>query len=321
MNIFDNPIINIAIAVIITWAFFAIFTSLIVEAFAQIKAERGRFMKNYLLQQLEDLPNGINWGALLYTHGNIDLLSRNPEKPTADIDPKLFAQTIVDVVANAQIVQMKTSVNTYKNQTLSDFKKAIQTLENSDVMDFLTQAMKSAELQGVTNLVLDESVVYAKLIENIENWFNQMTERLSLWYKKKTRQSLFILGLILAFIVNVDSVQLFSLYNNDPTVRKAVISYYENSPYKLKSDTNQLALKDFIKSLDTLKKETVLPIGFDNNAIKLAVLEKKNPDSTTKHFSFWWWKLIGIIISGFAASFGGPFWFDVLKKIYSVKDK
>jgi hypothetical protein len=62
MSFFNIPIINIALAIIISWALFAMLCSFAYEAFAQLKAERGRFMKNYILQQLQDFPNGINWG-------------------------------------------------------------------------------------------------------------------------------------------------------------------------------------------------------------------------------------------------------------------
>ena len=104
MNLFNFPVINIAVAIIISWALFAIFCSLVHEAFAQLKAERGRFMKKYILLQLQDFPNGVNWGSLLYMHGNVDMLSRAPGKPSSDIQPCLFAETLIDVVATAHLV-------------------------------------------------------------------------------------------------------------------------------------------------------------------------------------------------------------------------
>ena len=75
MNLLDIPILSTAIAIIISWALFALFCSYVLEAWVQIKAERGRFMKNYLYQQLMDNSNGINWAEKIYSHGTIDLLS------------------------------------------------------------------------------------------------------------------------------------------------------------------------------------------------------------------------------------------------------
>src|SRR3954467_9141103 len=104
---FSLSIISVAISLIISWALFAMLCSFIHEAIVQTKAERGRFMRRYLFKQLQDLPNGVNWASMLYLHGTIDLLSREANKPTNDIQPDVFAKTLVEVVSNAHIVQMQ----------------------------------------------------------------------------------------------------------------------------------------------------------------------------------------------------------------------
>src|SRR4051812_1873697 len=104
MNIFSITIVSIAISIIISWALFAIFCSILHEVFAQIKAERGRFMKEYLSRQLKDNSNGVNWASMLYLHGAVDLLSRTTNKPTSEISPRVFAESLIDVVGNSHIV-------------------------------------------------------------------------------------------------------------------------------------------------------------------------------------------------------------------------
>lgn len=315
MNLFSTPLINLALAIIISWALFAIFCGLIVEAFAQIKGERGRFMKDQLLDQLYDSPNGVNWGTFLYMNGNIDLLSKDPSKPTNDINSRLFAETLIEVVANAQIVKMaKGDLNksaTYYNKTLANFKRATQVLKPSKVMSVLTQALKSAELQSLQSKNDNDSEVYNKLIGNIERWYIEMTERFSLWYKKKTKKTLFVTGFILALILNVDSIQLFQSYNHNPASTEAVIRYYEESIQNSTNDSSQHArtLNEFKKDIDNLKNAATLPIGYDASVFHCA----------KSSVSFWLWKIIGILTSAFAASFGGPFWYDLLKKIYTKK--
>lgn len=95
MNLFDLPIISVVISIIITWCFLSIICSYINESIVQLKAERGRYMKKYLLQQLHDFSNGISWGNILYNHGTIDMLSRTVGHPANDIDPNTFAKTIL----------------------------------------------------------------------------------------------------------------------------------------------------------------------------------------------------------------------------------
>jgi hypothetical protein len=321
MNLTNIPILSTALSIVISWALFAMLCSMIHEALVQVKAERGRFMSKYLLQQLNDASNKVNWGALLYAHGSIDLLSRATNKPANYISPKLFAQTMIEVVGKSQLVQRIKKVRnprpTYTNPTLQDFKIGTSFLLQSDVMTFLKSAMNSAEITAA-GLPNAEAVIYTELIGNLEKWFTDFQDRMTLWYQKITRVRLFLLGVTIAAIINIDSIQLFSFFNHSPEARTAVISYYQNNADKLADtsfsklslDQKQSFIKNSTQSLDSLSKKADLPVGFQYNLFH----------SHLPIFSLaFLWKLLGIMISGFAASFGGPFWYDLLKKIYTTK--
>ena len=61
------------------------------------------------------------------------------------------------------------------------------------------------------------------------------------------------------------------------------------------------------KKIDSLSQSLKLPVGMGYSIIKRSV----------RHAMSWneiWTKLLGILISGFAASFGAPFWFNLLKR-------
>lgn len=351
------PFLSTAIAIVISWALFAILCSLAQEAVAQIIADRGRFMRKYLLKQMQDYPNGVNWASLLYLHGSIDLLSRADNKPTSYISPDLFAKTLVDVVGNSHLVQMQLDtlktktgkiefvdqINNYEHSALYKFKAATQLLMPSDLVTFYQQSLKDAEIRAnlstSTEKPATESDIYKYLTQNIESWYKDFSDRLSLWYKKHVRKRLLIIGVTIGLIINVDSIQLFKFYNTNPVARAAVIDYYKQNKdqldtlarttdsvwrkvaarrqtvpdtsaraialaRKLVTDTLISATQDFIKSMDSLQKVTSIPVGLKYNLIK-------SPVSNAWEFIL---KIIGILMSGFAASFGAPFWFDVLRK-------
>ncbi|MDQ6479774.1 hypothetical protein [Dyadobacter sp. LHD-138] len=378
MNLLDIPIVSTAIAIVISWALYALFCSYVHEALVQIKAERGRFMKNYLYLQLMDNANGINWAEKLYSHGTIDLLSRDPKKPTNDISPRLFAETLIEVVGSSQLVQNRVEelknekwVVSYKSKVLSDFKFGTQILNPSDLVSLFRQAMHSAELKtlpGKDGEAFNEAELYGHLTEYLENWFGELTGRLTLWYKKKTRERLFYLGVLIGIIINVDSLQLFSFYEENPVAKAAIIQYYEDHPeiflpdqdsatdlagerrvpqtvpesagvttgiirnsadstkldslVKTKRSENSIenskamAGEDsldvstirLIKSMDSLIVSSKLPVGWKYNLI----VRRAEMD-----WGDYLLKILGILISGFAASFGAPFWFDLLKKATS----
>jgi hypothetical protein len=102
-------------------------------------------------------------------------------------------------------------------------------------MVFLTQALKSAELNNIPGKAINESEVYKKLVENIERWYTELTERLTLWYKKKTRKYLFIIGAVLALFLNVDRIQLFGVCKASPAKSQAIVSFYNRNAGELQS--------------------------------------------------------------------------------------
>jgi len=339
MNITAIPILGTAISIVIAWALFALFCSYLHEAVAQLKAERGRFLKKYLLQQLQDMPNDINWAAGVYVNGAVDLLSRAPGKPTNEISPKLFASTLIDVVGSSHMVQ---SIIQHQEgydparpepTALQKFKEAIQVLRPSDVNDLFKQSLRDAEmkanLQAGSNAdaATIDTHVYNELAKNLELWYADFLDRVTLWYKKATRGRLFVLGAIVALVINVDSIQLFQHFNNIPTSQAAIIGFYEQNKAELEAAADSLKKTGLdtatfkkagitINKIDSAVTNAKLPVGTSHNIF----YKLHTPgNEATKAFPMFMLRIIGYLISGFAASFGAPFWFDLLKKVYTIK--
>jgi len=320
MTLPDIPILSTAIAVVISWALYALFCSYILEAWVQIRADRGRFMKNYMYQQLMDKVNGVNWADGIYFHGTIDLLSRDPKKPSNDISPKLFAETLIEVVGSSHLVQSGIpSFNgppvAYQSPLLRSFKYATLILNASDVVSLFRQGMNSAEVKASKDINgnINEAEINNYLVGYFENWFTEFTQRLTLWYKKKTREALFYLGVVIAIFINVDSLQLFNFYDNNPKAAADVARFYKAHPSWGSDTTSNSEPNHLASTLDSLIKETKLPVGFQHSVFK---------DKAFRQYvkSNWWLgalKFLGILVSGFAASFGAPFWFELLKKATS----
>jgi hypothetical protein len=346
MNIFSLPIIEISVAIVISWGLFSIFCSMIHEALVQIKSERGRFFKAQLVRQFFDKPNQINWASLLYTHSSVDLLSRAYNKPASDISPKIFAEALIDTVANSLIVQSKLANNPqplpgtikYTNKLLNEFSFATKILLPSDIISFLKNSLTKAEIRaGATGNVVDEARVYQYLTEEIMQWYEQLSERTSIWYKKTTQKRLFMLGLGVALLSNVDSIQLFKYYSNNPEASASVIKFYETNKEALNrlavnydtlaknpanrnyADSAKIAeaqkkvasdLKAYTQSIDSLINATDIPVGWADDPLT-------KPDSIS--FAGILLKILGLAISAFAASMGAPFWFDILNKANPLK--
>ncbi|HMG68054.1 MAG TPA: hypothetical protein VK588_10220, partial [Chitinophagaceae bacterium] len=134
-------------------------------------------------------------------------------------------------------------------------------------------------------------------------------------------------------LLNIDSLQLFNFYEQNPESRTTAIRYYEshakqltdlvnsldsNHASQIKADSIIKTAKAFLDSADKLKIAASLPVGFENSIFKKQLGDLPG---AAKHKLFYLWllKILGILVSGFAASFGAPFWFDLLRKAYTQK--
>lgn len=96
----------------------------------------------------------------------------------------------------------------------------------------------------------------------LEEWFDDTMERATGWYKRYTRILLFIIGLIIAYVFNVDTIAIHRILSTNKTAREQMvqmaISEKNNlEPNKLLSDDN--------KKSDSLLNATYKMVANDAN--------------------------------------------------------
>lgn len=185
--------------------------------------------------------------------------------------------------------------------------------------------------------------------KNMEEWFNNGMDRLSGWYKRRAQNMALILGLTLAALLNVDSLQLATQLWRDPSIRQALAAQADalvsQNPQGMNPDAGVLV------AINTQINQLNIPIGWVSTSMptdtsgaiyigdgtqKLCTLQ---PDSSldlygihfgnqcypiinTPHLddlTGWLLKIFGLAISGIAAAQGAPFWFDILKNVVNVR--
>lgn len=250
MDIFSLPIVEVGLSIIISWALFAIFCSMIHETMVQIKGERGRFFKKYMLRQFDDKPNKINWGSMLYTHPSVELLSREYNKPASEITAKIFSEAMFEIIPKFQKVRAAKKsppadyVAKYANPQLADFALAMHILRPSNTIAMLKSALHKAEVRAQATGASNEGLVYNYLIEEISLWYGQFCERTTVWYSKATKTRLFFVGFLVSIACNVDSIRLFKYYNDNPNARKTMIEYYQKNQAQLEQLAQQYDIKN-----------------------------------------------------------------------------
>lgn len=150
----------------------------------------------------------------------------------------------------------------------------------------------------------------------LEGWFDDVMDRLEGAYKRWTRWLLFVVGLVLAGVLNVSALRIVDSLWNDPVLRTAVAAQVEELtatcaagdetcvPPACPEDKTECTEADKIdyalNSLDGLK----LPVGWGAGW------------SAELH---WLLIMIGWLPAAAAVTMGAPFWFDLISRLTGMR--
>jgi hypothetical protein len=205
--------------------------------------------------------------------------------------------------------------------------------------------IQNEDLQGVLRtLFADAGGELEQLRGRLERWFDQEMDRLSGWYKRRTKWFLFFWGLGLAVVLNVDAVLIVRTLWNDNTLRAAVVAQAEQAvsaapttsgdastppatlPCPISPDGAEAGapattvpdpLECVAARIDQLRS-LQLPIGWPGWPLDSAVYH--SDDRRTPHNpGDWVLKVFGLLVIAGAATQGGPFWFDLLGKLINLR--
>jgi hypothetical protein len=175
-----------------------------------------------------------------------------------------------------------------------------------------------------------------KFIRKVEGWFDDTMDRVSGWYKRQTQLVLLLIGLTIAIVFNVDTIEISKKLSIDRDASEKLVqmaiqatdTYKDDPRVKRTPDTSEVSpstpadsaenyriyreyqdkLKAIVKfTRDTLQEvNNIVALGWDEDGKKAASEHKGR-------------KFLGWLITAFAISLGAPFWFDLLNKIIKVR--
>ncbi len=209
--------------------------------------------------------------------------------------------------------------------------------------DTLTAVLRSAETFAQQG---EQTVASARL--SVETWFNDAMDRLSGSYKRQAQLAAFVIGFVLALILNVDSIHVATSLWREPTLRQAIIaeaqSYAQQNTQVPGSSTAAVSnpyqtipqLQQQLQALTIPFGWTTAPVDTSGKACYLVPFVTNTVwglpgtsaagkptciqiDNFPVDIGAWLTKLLGFAITAAATAQGAPFWFDILKKIVNVR--
>jgi len=158
----------------------------------------------------------------------------------------------------------------------------------------------------------------------VATWFNEAMDRVGGWYKRWSQLILFAVGLVVAVVLNADSLNVATRLWSDASLRDQmtlVASDVLRSPPPSNSSTGQdsaAVAKQFDAGLAGLRQTSVqlnsLPIGWDKETRAYW-----NLSAWQTEWTGWLMAICGWLLTALAASLGAPFWFDLLGKAINMR--
>jgi hypothetical protein len=171
----------------------------------------------------------------------------------------------------------------------------------------------------------------AKLAEyrkNAEGWFNDVMSQASNWYKIHSQWMAFWIGLAIAIIMNIDTINVAQKLWQEPTARAVIVAQAQAEAQN--DEPGESVSFDTARSLN-------FPAGWTTTALEttscrlISIIDYRivihsageclAVTSLPALNNIWGIlvKFFGYFLSAAAAAQGAPFWFDILRKLVGIK--
>jgi hypothetical protein len=303
---FDSVIIDVAIGIIFIFILVSIICTTIREGIEATFKSRAAYLEHGIRELLHD-RSAVNIAQSFFTHPLIKGLFSGDYKPGKNVDrpamfakggslpsyipSKSFAMVLMDIAARGPVSPANTNAFA-PVLSVENIRANISNIQNEAVQRILLTAIDSA--QGDLDL----------LQKNIEAWFNGSMDRVSGWYKRTTQRILFVIALVIAVGLNVNTITISDYLYHNKTARSIIVARAE-AAQKDSSFVNQ-DMQAQMAALD-------LPIGWGK---KWETIQPEGDDGVWNGALL---HIFGWLLTALAATLGAPFWFDLLNKIMVLR--
>ncbi|RDU97541.1 hypothetical protein [Trinickia dinghuensis] len=277
---FNSTVLEVSLGIVFCFCAVSLIVSSINEAIASALQLRGK----YLLQGIKALLNDPDFNglaldvynhALFNPHGTGDAANEQElvKKPPF-VAPRQFALAFIDVLQR-------------NASTPQDLASAIDSVPDEQLRQML-EALYQRVAGDVAHFELE-----------IATWYDSAMQHVSAGYKRTIQFWTVLFGLVIAILMNIDALHLFSVLWIHPAL---VQGFDFDQLANAKSAWNQLNI-------------TELPIGWGT------------PPLNFKSGSIVWnytyvqllLMIVGWLITALSTLFGAPFWFDLLQSVTNLR--
>lgn len=282
-------ILGIVIGLVFVLLLFSLLASTVMEVIAAIFSLRSRHLRytleNMLAEKTADFVQHPMFKQLSYATSRRARIS--PYSMPAYISKETFSAIVADMMEAKNSAALARKINQLDE---GDLKR---------MMQFLFRRADG-----------NPAVFKAE----VDNWFDKVMERASDWYRRNLKWWLFAVGLVLAAIFNADTIKIYQSISASAITQDFLVEMA--TEFEQRNDT--IAGPDLTLSLEeSLERlnESVREVEQFRSALGLGWMT----DETERTLPWWLIKLAGLLLTAIAVTLGAPFWFDLLRKMLSLR--
>lgn len=355
---FNSQVLDVVIGLVFIYLLYSLLVTIIQEMIAAIFSFRAKILQRAIVRMLEDeegFKSALSSLAHLfrskgnisgkhslsydfYNHPLIKFLgeSKRHNSP-AYIDKETFSKVLTDLLRGAQI------------RPGDDIVTAIQQSLDEKKIRWGTAEIGNQTLSYLNSLWADANRDVNQFKALLEHWFEETMERTTGWYKGHTRYIVFMVGLAIVILFNVDTIKIVHKLEKDPKIREQLVQQ-ANAFSQAHPDIDHeiLLIKTRLESVPIKGTTTEVSQKADSLDLAELVLLKKEEKRLYNRadslmysdigkvnglLGLGWQKssfssfdlpvilksLLGWLITAIAISLGAPFWFDLLSKLMKLK--
>ncbi|NDO82870.1 hypothetical protein CJP72_19470 [Citrobacter sp. NCU1] len=279
---------------------FGIACTAIVEAISAWSNIRSKNLEMALKELFSgELAPNEQFISQFFAHPLIQSLSKGKNGLPSYIPPEIVGQVVESLVVGKSVMA-----------TLSAGVSSLPgTAENNRIKGILETVVMQTE---------NDARQFRKAVAK---QFDAVMDRASGWYKRKTQTITLIVAAVLVLSGNVDSIHIATVLATNPAAREKIVNIAQQTLTEAKKRAEE-------KTSNTPKTdvEQATEKGTD------ATAEYKRAVATFEAtgLSFGWkdlpqnvWeylaKAVGLLVTIFAVSLGGQFWFDTLQRVMQIR--
>jgi hypothetical protein len=294
-----SAIIDITIGLVLTYLLLSLLCTIVNEIIARVVALRAKTLRRGIGELLQD-PNLQGLAKGIYDHGLVKGLAPHGKMPSY-MSADIFARCLFDVVT-ARAGQPGAGTA----PTVDDLRAAVGKIENAYVK------------QALDNLLADAEGSLDKARKHVEHWFDESMQRVTGWYTRNLQTIALIVAAVITVVVNADTLTMGRTLWQDPVLRTAIADSASEMLNACENDGQNLAdCKEWQDYKSLSEQIYVLPLGWPTvRDSGLGFFESIGEEFRRNGF---FTKIVGWFITALAVSLGAPFWFEILKKLNSIR--